>query len=73
MAVVAIRGDGTVSALRPVAMMFPEAPALPLPTLPGRFLPSGDDIGEQLEGGGGTIDAPPVERRASNATTAVRR
>ena len=45
----------------------------PLPTLPGRFLPSGDDIGEQLEGGGGTIDAPPVERRASNATTAVRR
>jgi pilus assembly protein CpaC len=44
----------------------------PLPTLPGRFLPSGDDIGEQLEGGGGTIDAPPVERRASNATTAVR-
>ena len=32
----------------------------PLPTLPGRFLPSGDDIGEQLEGGGGTVDAPPV-------------
>jgi pilus assembly protein CpaC len=30
----------------------------PLPTLPGRFLPSGDDIGEQLEGGGGIIDAP---------------
>jgi pilus assembly protein CpaC len=30
----------------------------PLPTLPGRFLPSGDDIGEQLEGGGGTVDAP---------------
>ena len=38
----------------------------PLPTLPGRFLPSGDDIGQQLEGGGGTIDAPPVARRASN-------
>jgi pilus assembly protein CpaC len=34
----------------------------PLPTLPGRFLPSGDDIGEQLEGGGGTVDAqPPVQ------------
>jgi pilus assembly protein CpaC len=30
----------------------------PLPTLPGRFLPSGDDIGEQLQGGGGTVDAP---------------
>ena len=29
-----------------------------LPTLPGRFLPSGDDIGEQLDGGGGAIDAP---------------
>jgi pilus assembly protein CpaC len=36
----------------------------PLPTLPGRFLPGGDDIGEQLEGGGGTIDAP----RPSTAT-----
>jgi pilus assembly protein CpaC len=44
----------------------------PLPTLPGRFLPSGDDIGEQLQGGGGTIDAPPVERRASNGTAAGR-
>jgi len=30
----------------------------PLPTMPGKFLPSGDDIGEQLEGGGGTVDAP---------------
>ena len=30
----------------------------PLPTQPGRFLPSGDEIGEQLEGGGGTVDAP---------------
>ena len=30
----------------------------PLPTLPGRFLPKGDDIGEQLRGGGGTVDAP---------------
>lgn len=29
-----------------------------LPTLPGQFLPAGDDIGEQLEGGGGTVDAP---------------
>jgi pilus assembly protein CpaC len=44
----------------------------PLPTLPGRFLPSGDDIGEQLEGGGGTIDAPPVERRAANSTVTIR-
>jgi pilus assembly protein CpaC len=32
----------------------------PLPTLPGRFLPPGDDVGERLEGGGGTIDAPPA-------------
>jgi pilus assembly protein CpaC len=30
----------------------------PLPTLPSRFLPKGDDIGEQLHGGGGTVDAP---------------
>lgn len=30
----------------------------PLPTVPGRFLPSGDDIGEQLKGGGGTVDGP---------------
>jgi pilus assembly protein CpaC len=30
----------------------------PLPTLPGRFLPKGDDIGEQLQGGGGAVDAP---------------
>ena len=28
----------------------------PLPTLPGQFLPPGDDVGEQLEGGGGTVD-----------------
>jgi pilus assembly protein CpaC len=32
----------------------------PLPTLPGRFLPPGDDFGGRLEGGGGTVDAPPV-------------
>ena len=31
----------------------------PLPTLPGRFLQPGDDIGNQLQGGGGTVDAPP--------------
>jgi pilus assembly protein CpaC len=29
-----------------------------LPTLPGRFLPPGDDLGNRLEGGGGTVDAP---------------
>jgi pilus assembly protein CpaC len=44
----------------------------PLPTLPGKFLPSGDDIGEQLQGGGGTIDAPPVEHHASNTVTTSR-
>jgi len=32
----------------------------PLPTMPGRFLPSEDDLGGRLEGGGGTVDAPPV-------------
>jgi len=35
-----------------------EVPALP--TLPGRFLPPGDDVGGRLEGGGGTVDAPPA-------------
>jgi len=30
----------------------------PMPTLPTRFLPAGDDIGEQLQGGGGVADAP---------------
>ena len=30
----------------------------PLPTLPTRFLPPSDDIGEQLQGGGGVADAP---------------
>jgi len=44
----------------------------PLPTLPGKFLPSGDDIGQQLEGGGGTIDAPPVARDARNTAVASR-
>jgi pilus assembly protein CpaC len=32
----------------------------PLPTLPGRFLPPGDDLGGRLEGGAATVDAPPV-------------
>ncbi|NOT27189.1 MAG: type II and III secretion system protein family protein, partial [Acidobacteria bacterium] len=35
----------------------------PLPTLPGQFLPSGDDIGEQIQGGGGAVDAPPATNR----------
>jgi pilus assembly protein CpaC len=31
----------------------------PLPTMPGRFLPDeAADIGAQLQGGGGTVDAP---------------
>jgi pilus assembly protein CpaC len=37
----------------------------PLPTLPGRFLPSGDDIGAQLEGGGGPVDGPAVDEAAA--------
>jgi pilus assembly protein CpaC len=32
----------------------------PLPTLPGQFLPPGDDIGSQFQGGGGVVDAPPA-------------
>jgi pilus assembly protein CpaC len=32
----------------------------PLPTMPGKFLQSGDDIGEKLDGGGGTVDGPPA-------------
>ena len=36
----------------------------PLPIMPGKFLPSGDDIGEQLEGGGGTVDAPPAKSKS---------
>jgi hypothetical protein len=37
-AVVAIRRDGIVSALRPTAMLFPEALPLPFLTMPGRVL-----------------------------------
>ena len=33
-----------------------------LPTMPGRFLPPGDDVGEQLSGGGGVVDAPAPRR-----------
>jgi pilus assembly protein CpaC len=36
----------------------------PLPTLPGRFLPPGDDLGERLDGGSGTVDGPPAQSRA---------
>ena len=41
-----------------------EVPALP--TMPGKFLPSGDDIGEKLEGGGGTVDAPPASSKTKS-------
>jgi len=30
----------------------------PLPTQPGRFLKPGGEVGSQLEGGGGVVDAP---------------
>jgi len=33
----------------------------PLPTLPGSFLKSSDEIGSDLKGGGGAVDAPPVK------------
>ena len=32
----------------------------PLPTLPGQFLPPGDELGNRLEGGGGAVDGPRV-------------
>jgi pilus assembly protein CpaC len=35
----------------------------PLPTLPGRFLPPGEDLGERLDGGSGTVDGPPADNR----------
>jgi pilus assembly protein CpaC len=35
----------------------------PLPTLPGRFLPPGDDLGERFDGGTGTVDGPPAADR----------
>ena len=40
-----------------------------LPTLPSRFLPPDDNLGEHFEGGGGTVDAPardvkPVQGKA---------
>ena len=31
-----------------------------LPTMPDRFLPSEDSVGQQLKGGGGPVDAPPA-------------
>jgi pilus assembly protein CpaC len=39
----------------------------PLPTMPGRFLPPGDELSENFEGGGGTVDGPAV-----NGSTAPR-
>jgi pilus assembly protein CpaC len=42
----------------------------PLPTLPGRFLPKGDDIGEQLQGGGGAVDAPRIDSLKNPAPSA---
>ena len=37
----------------------------PMPTLPGAFLPDAEDIGAHLQGGGGTVDAPPMPSRAA--------
>jgi pilus assembly protein CpaC len=37
----------------------------PLPTMPGRFLPPGDELSGQLEGGGGTVDGPAVDASAA--------
>jgi hypothetical protein len=45
----------------------------PLPTLPGQFLPE-DEIGAQLQGGGGVVDAPAIStrRRESHDTHSQR-
>jgi pilus assembly protein CpaC len=37
----------------------------PLPTMPQRFI--GEEVGSALEGGGGTVDAPPVTSARPNA------
>jgi pilus assembly protein CpaC len=37
----------------------------PLPTMPGRFLPPGDELSEKFEGGGGTVDGPAVNGSAA--------
>jgi len=37
----------------------------PLPTMPERFLKTGDDIGAQLEGGGGVVDGPAPSDKSS--------
>ena len=37
----------------------------PLPTMPGRFLPPGDELSEKFEGGGGTADGPAVTASAT--------
>ena len=42
----------------------------PLPTMPGRFLPPGDELSEKFEGGGGTVDGPAVDA-VGCATSAV--
>jgi pilus assembly protein CpaC len=33
----------------------------PLPTMPRKFLGGGEGVGKELEGGGGTVDAPPAK------------
>ncbi len=40
-----------------------------LPTMPLRFLPPGDDLGDQIEGGGGTIDGPPADGATDRPAT----
>jgi hypothetical protein len=35
-----------------------------LPTRPKSFLPPEDSIGQQLQGGGGAVDAPPADVKA---------
>jgi pilus assembly protein CpaC len=39
----------------------------PLPTVPDLFFRPGGDIGSQLEGGGGLVDAPPIKSPDSSA------
>jgi pilus assembly protein CpaC len=41
----------------------------PLPTLEKRFLPVGEDIGQQLQGGGGLADGPEISTPKAGAST----
>jgi pilus assembly protein CpaC len=45
----------------------------PLPTQPGRFLKPGGEVGSQLEGGGGVVDAPPAKPGEKPTTPPIKK